>query len=53
MLWIAAAGAAGCLLLAGLVWSVRRQGRDKRDFGVISDQWIAQHRASTPHDPNR
>ena len=50
MPWILIGGA----LVAVIVFALAKSGRRRRgrDLGVISDQWIAQHRAST-RDPNR
>jgi len=46
---------AGILLLIGAAFVLRRGRRSSprpQDLGVISHQWIAQHRATT-HDPNQ
>jgi hypothetical protein len=51
MPWILAGGA----LFVAIVFALNQSGRRRRrgrDLGVISDQWIAQDRASA-HDPNR
>ena len=53
MSWLAWVGTA-IVLFAGVTF-VRARGRRAQrtnDLGVISDQWIAQHRA-TSHDPSR
>ncbi len=51
MLWLLTGGA---LCLVAILFALTQSGRRRRgrDLGVISDQWIAQHRASA-HDPNR
>ena len=51
MSWILAGGALFVAIVFALNQAARRRRRG-RDLGVISDQWIAQHRASA-HDPNR
>jgi hypothetical protein len=50
MLWILIGGA----LCLAIVFALTASGRRRRghDLGVISDQWIAQHRASS-HDRYR
>jgi hypothetical protein len=50
MPWILTGGALVVAIVFALIQSGRR--RRGRDLGVISDQWMAQHRASTG-DPNR
>ena len=43
------------IVVAGVITIVLARGRRAHrtnDLGVISDQWIAQHRASS-HDPSR
>jgi hypothetical protein len=45
----------GSALVVAIVFALIQSGRRRRrgpDLGVISDQWMAQHRAST-HDRNR
>jgi hypothetical protein len=51
MPWILTGGA----FVVAIVFALTQAGRRRRrgpDLGVISDQWMAQHRSS-PHDPNR
>ena len=53
MSWLPWVGTA-IVLCAGVTFVLARGRRTQRtnDLGVISDQWIAQHRA-TSHDPSR
>jgi hypothetical protein len=51
MPWILIGGALAVAVVFALTQSGRRRRRG-HDLGVISDQWMAQHRAS-PRDPNR
>ena len=46
MIWIGA-GVAIALAFGGVVAALLK--RPRRDLGSVSDAWIAQHRADTPH----
>jgi hypothetical protein len=48
MLWILIGGALAVAIVFALIQSGRSRRRG-RDLGVISDQWMAQHRTSA-HD---
>jgi hypothetical protein len=51
MPWILSGGALVVAILFTLIQSGRSRRR-RRDLGVISDQWMAEHQASA-RDPNR
>jgi hypothetical protein len=51
MPWILTGGALVVAILFALIQSGRSRRR-RRDLGVISDQWMAEHQASA-RDPNR
>ena len=39
---------AGALAIAGLFATRRRRDHDLADVGSVSDEWVAQHRATAP-----
>lgn len=47
MRWFVVA-VAGALAIAGFLATRVRRNRDTADVGSVSDEWVAQHRATAP-----
>ncbi len=49
-LWLLVPSVVVAIVVGVMKWRGRHHAADA---GSVSDQWIAQHRSSEPHDPNR